>query len=264
MNPITLAALIGGASDVGSSLTSIINTNKTIKAQKNLANFAYQKDLEMWNRSNEYNNPSSQMARLKAAGLNPNLVYGSGSVVGNTAPAQTPKYQMYDTSYRYEAPRFDTAMSVLSQWQDYQYKKAQAEGARLDNVDKAARNAMSTSYYIGRGNLMDYNSQIAGWKNAYYGDRVDADTKKIIRPGLLNLQQKRAAYELNQILPARLNVYNSQIQNLKENTINKWLENRLFEMGFTKNDPAAVRVIMSGMKNRFPKLFDKFSAPWEK
>lgn len=77
----------------------------------------------MWNRSNEYNNPSSQMARLKAAGLNPNLVYGSGSVVGNTAPAQTPKYQMYDTSYRYEAPRFDTAMSVLGQWQDYQYKK---------------------------------------------------------------------------------------------------------------------------------------------
>ena len=81
---------------------------------------------------------------------------------------------------------------------------------------------------------------------------------------VFGLKYDRAAYELNHILPARLNVYNQQIQNLKENTINKWLENRLFEMGFTKNDPAAVRVIMSGMKNRFPKLFEKFSSPWEK
>lgn len=58
----------------------------------NMANIAWERDLEMWKRNNLYNSPQEQMARLKAAGLNPNLVYGSGSVVGNTS-GQIPKYQ---------------------------------------------------------------------------------------------------------------------------------------------------------------------------
>lgn len=37
----------------------------------------------MWNKNNEYNSPSAQVQRLKAAGLNPNLAYGSLS--GNVA-----------------------------------------------------------------------------------------------------------------------------------------------------------------------------------
>ena len=33
----------------------------------------------MWNRTNDYNSPLKQMERLKAGGLNPNLVYGNGA-----------------------------------------------------------------------------------------------------------------------------------------------------------------------------------------
>lgn len=40
-----------------------------------------------WTLANDYNHPIQQMERLKAAGLNPNLVYGSGSVSGNTTSA---------------------------------------------------------------------------------------------------------------------------------------------------------------------------------
>lgn len=36
-----------------------------------------------WNKQNEYNHPSAQMERLREAGLNPNLVYGSGNATGN-------------------------------------------------------------------------------------------------------------------------------------------------------------------------------------
>ena len=50
-----------------------------------LAQYAYRKDLEMWQRMNEYNAPSAQMSRLQEAGLNPNLVYGTGTVTGNTS-----------------------------------------------------------------------------------------------------------------------------------------------------------------------------------
>ena len=49
--------------------------------------------VENWRRENAYNTPAMQMARLKAAGLNPDLMYGNGAVglqgadIGNPSPA---------------------------------------------------------------------------------------------------------------------------------------------------------------------------------
>ena len=43
-------------------------------------------NLQQWERSNEYNNPLNQVARLKNAGLNPNLVYGNGAGQSVAAP----------------------------------------------------------------------------------------------------------------------------------------------------------------------------------
>lgn len=45
---------------------------------------SYQRNVEQWNRENEYNAPAAQVQRLKDAGLNPHLVYGHGSIA-NTA-----------------------------------------------------------------------------------------------------------------------------------------------------------------------------------
>jgi hypothetical protein len=45
----------------------------------NQATLAYRRQVAQWNRENEYNSPTMQMQRLKNAGLNPHLVYGSGS-----------------------------------------------------------------------------------------------------------------------------------------------------------------------------------------
>lgn len=59
--------------------------------QMKLAEYAYEKNLEMWNRQNEYNTPLNQKNRMIDAGFNPNLVYGHGSVV-NTA-SNAPQYQ---------------------------------------------------------------------------------------------------------------------------------------------------------------------------
>lgn len=42
-------------------------------------------DMYTWDLANQYNNPKAQMQRLAAAGLNPNLVYDSGNVTGNTS-----------------------------------------------------------------------------------------------------------------------------------------------------------------------------------
>lgn len=46
-------------------------------------------NLEQWNRENLYNSPAEQMKRLKAAGLNPNLMYGDGAGSLLSAPSPT-------------------------------------------------------------------------------------------------------------------------------------------------------------------------------
>lgn len=92
----TAGAAVAGLAGVASSIigaTSAYDTQKSAnKANQKLAEYSYQKELEQWNRSNEYNTPAAQMQRLAAAGLNPNLAYGNGEVA-NTATSSSPQYR---------------------------------------------------------------------------------------------------------------------------------------------------------------------------
>lgn len=73
-----LGATIGGALNIG-------NTAVAAKFAKEGAEEERKWQEEMWNKANEYNSPAAQMARMKQAGLNANLMYGSISP-GNTQP----------------------------------------------------------------------------------------------------------------------------------------------------------------------------------
>lgn len=130
-----LGTIIGGVAGLGQSLidarTQKRNVDMTIEANKNLAQYQYSKDLEMWNRANEYNSPSAQMARYTAAGLNPNLIYGSGTAsAGNTATS-LPKYQAPTVKYDYK-PEVNLPM-MLSMFQDFNIKQAQTDNLREQN-----------------------------------------------------------------------------------------------------------------------------------
>ena len=102
MDPLVGGSLIAG-------FGSLLNSGIGMAAQRNaniqnmqLAKYqnnwqtaenekAYARSVEMWNMQNRYNSPTAQMSRLRQAGLNPNLVYGSG-VTGNSA-GSAPQYQ---------------------------------------------------------------------------------------------------------------------------------------------------------------------------
>lgn len=107
--------------------TSLVNQQNINTANKQMAEKAYERDVEMWNRQNEYNNPASQMSRLKEAGLNPNLVYGSGQTVGNTA-SQLPRYQAPTMQANFQPP--SSVLNELSAYADIEVKRAQAENLR--------------------------------------------------------------------------------------------------------------------------------------
>lgn len=80
------AAIAGIANGVAQVAGQAIATQEDKHAQRRafdynmqMAKYQNEVNLENWTRQNEYNSPSAQMERLKAAGLNPNLVYGGGS-----------------------------------------------------------------------------------------------------------------------------------------------------------------------------------------
>lgn len=88
--------VIAGAASASGGLLGNIGSKKRAKRQheynKELAQYSYDKNYAMWLENNKYNSPAEQMKRLQEAGLNPNLVYGTGTVAGNTS-GQIPKYQ---------------------------------------------------------------------------------------------------------------------------------------------------------------------------
>lgn len=94
--------IAGGAMSLIGGIGSGIQARKNRKLARELAQKqqdfmsseaekAYQRNLEMWNKQNAYNSPSAQMARLEAAGLNPQLAYGSLSAgEASQPPAYNP------------------------------------------------------------------------------------------------------------------------------------------------------------------------------
>ena len=78
-----MSAFTDAFTGVGLDLASgLINTGVQYATSKKLMDYQNQLNIQNWRMANEYNSPSAQMARYKAAGLNPNLVYGS---LGQTA-----------------------------------------------------------------------------------------------------------------------------------------------------------------------------------
>lgn len=118
--------------DIAQPVTGLLNSilqNKFAKeaqerqnaANLKMADYTYSKDLEQWNRMNEYNNPANQMQRFTEAGLNPNLIYGKGTAGNATV---LPKYNTPTVTKKSFVPDIS---GVIPSYQDYQLKEAQVD-----------------------------------------------------------------------------------------------------------------------------------------
>ena len=102
--------------------------------------------LADWAMQNEYNSPSAQMARLKQAGLNPNLVYGSGADVtaGPVRSADAP-------SWSPRAPQFDlgsVAYEGMTAYQNMEIKEAQVDNLRMNNSVMEAEKLLKSAQVL--------------------------------------------------------------------------------------------------------------------
>lgn len=92
MDPVT-GNIVGNGIDAGSNiLGNIINWlsgNDANEQNRRLMEQQNQWAQRMWQLNNEYNSPSAQMARLRAAGINPALAYANGVENVSTSTAET-------------------------------------------------------------------------------------------------------------------------------------------------------------------------------
>ena len=176
---LKLGLISGGSALGGNLLTSILGNRR---------------DKKMWELNNAYNTPAAQMARLKKAGLNPALVYGSSSVVGNTS-AQRPQTQVPDI-----------ASTIPNLPQIYMSAKS-AEKADA-SIELARQNKL----------LAEENKELVRMKEATESARANnlhAGTEKIytdnlVTKGLYPYNQEIKRIQAEKIFPAIVQKYGLQ------------------------------------------------------
>lgn len=126
---------IGQGLDAFSNLAS---TSMSNTQQKNLSAQEMRYNEYMWNKQNEYNAPAAQMARFKAAGLNPNLIYGQGTPGNATTRPEFARPNL-------TVPRLKlNTMDYMSQFQDIGIKNQQlavmaSQQSKIDEETRSRR-----------------------------------------------------------------------------------------------------------------------------
>ena len=159
MDPVTGLAIASGASGLVQGLSSIFGQRSANSTNIQLAREQRDWDLAMWNRQNEYNSPKNQMSRLSAAGLNPNLVYGSGSVSGNVTglspKASVARVENVMLGFR----PMDYLMSTIGAYQSLQKNEADID-LIYANKELAERKAQTeTINSLLKATLVDLNKE---------------------------------------------------------------------------------------------------------
>ncbi|MBQ8501023.1 MAG: hypothetical protein IJ494_01780 [Bacteroides sp.] len=105
-----------------------------------LARQQNQWNIEQWNRENAYNSPTAQMSRFKAAGLNPDLIYGQSNTSGQISGSLTSGAPASPTDYSAMGRKTSPLAAAIMGSQQYRMQEAQIRGMEAD-ADKKEHDA---------------------------------------------------------------------------------------------------------------------------
>lgn len=181
-----LGAVTGGLTGaVGSlfGLGSEAASNAMTKAdQKELMKYQFDLNQQGVENQRNYDKPINQMARLAEANLNPNLVYGSGSVVGNTS--STPSASL-GQSRKTELSKYDQMAQQLT------LAKAQADIKNVEADTKVKESQVP----------LNQSREYQGWQQGALYSQLYRwnDVTWNVRQSTLNLQNALVGGNLNYI-----------------------------------------------------------------
>lgn len=226
-------SILPGIAAAGAGLIGNLATNYT---GRKLAKYQYSQDLAQWNRENAYNHPSAQMARLKQAGLNPNLVYGTGSV-GNTT-TQGPKQSTPDISYD-GAQLSELATGVLNAYAQIKNTNAQTENTRANTAvqnEEAALKKLQQEIAAGTAKKIGIDVEVGQQTKLSQIDAAKENVNKLkeeIKLISQNTQKSKVETEYK----------GKQIEIAEQERIFKKFEAQLAEKGIYRHDSIYLRVL---------------------
>jgi len=213
------------------------NIRLQTEANKKLAKYQYDMNVEQWNRENAYNTPAQQRQRMIDAKLNPALMYEGQPQ--NTA-ASSPQYQEQSTNHMMPIPQLPEVLPTLGQFADIQIKKQQVNNLKADEEATKQQTANDSI----RSNIL--NTEMFT-KGAEYGLKYGYSQDELNQPG-----EKRRDYFKHQFKTGSMGqkLIQSQLEAQVENTQRMIHENRLRESGLNPSDPTWMRIMSTILKSK--------------
>lgn len=233
------AAALGAASinALGQVAVNAARNKKQWKYQQRAMDKQQQLNLEAWNLQNAYNTPQQQMERLKAAGLNPRLIYGEGSSAPNMAgPLDVPEAPVRQATG-------GTFPDLLQYYQirqmDAQYKNTvmathvMEKTAALKDIEQGLKNL----------NLLKESEASKHWSHNF---QVESSIKGFteLRAQQLYQNESRKGELMDQLQWMR----NKQATSIELDNAFKQHRNELAKLGIYQTDHPLFRVLIQAAK----------------
>lgn len=232
--PLIAAAVAAGASAL-QARAARKTARENNRSAMELSKFQYSKELEMWNKQNEYNAPKNQMFRFGEAGLNPNLIYGQGNS-GNAS--SMPHYNAPTLRHNFE-PMVDLP-AMLSAYQDFSMKQAQIDNVKA-NTEKTAVDTYSRNWDL--SNMKPYQSEVAQEK----ARRASTETQISIQK-LRNMTADERQKELNIMRSGKsLELMDIESEKKAAELLFQQYKNEWMKEGVTTSDNPILRIMVRMM-----------------
>lgn len=229
---------------VGSLLSSNATNRGALEAQK-LAN---KQNIEFWHMQNQYNHPSAQMDRLKSAGLNPNLIYGTSptSAVGSAGPIAPSKAAPYEMKNYLEGIN----LTPITAYADIKVKKEQANNLQAQNdvlIQEAILKASQTAQNMASTARSKFDLELASELRNTSVDAARESLRKLqadaLGSQLDNMYKDQSMKDRLTDMFFRAQIAKASLRGVALDNELKSLEIELNKLGITKNDAWYWRVI---------------------
>lgn len=220
---------------------------------------------ENWQKENAYNTPAAQMARLRAAGLSPNLMYqngapaASGSIEAPQTGQNIADFSGVSDAYvsgvqaQNQSTQVDAYVSYLDSLKEKLGKES--EGIGYDNMMKAAKSEFADRFAKYELRNMAHNSMLMEAQANLYDQQsklVEEQTgitkQDRLTYGLRFMADMRKLADDHKISQATVNEINSRITKIAQDISESKFRQNLIEAQ-TKNEKQALRNMKAEFEN---------------
>ena len=234
--------------------------------------------LDMWNRNNEYNTPLAQMQRLKAAGLNPNLMYGQGTTGNSSAPAKADganptqyKLNFLEAAQLHQQQKLNEQSIQLQKSQtELNHAQAQKVNAETANTHANTLNTQETMQFnresrpkiLEKFDLDNANIKLSNENLNKINAKIEADINQIkANTNLTARQADVAKATLGKITIEAENAI-KQGRTIDLQQVEQIMRNDLMKKGMNPSDSGSQRLIKE-MLDTFKPIIDRSKAFWK-